>query len=660
MKRMLPLLLFLSGILILNVASVQANPEGTGSLIEEKWEFALPGGDPCIGSDDCHVSSPVLADVNGDGFADVVAATFGGYLTVVNHEGTLIWQRNLADYYGANQQRVESSPAVADIDNDGQMEIVIGTGYAHPSTCFPGSVIVFEHTGSLKNNWPQAAGEVDIPPANCADPIYPTPALGDLDKDGDLEIVSTGFDKRIMAWHHDGSLVTGFPANSALYDRFGWANLQGQLGDTIWSSPTLADVDGDSYLDIVVGVDEGNYGNNYEPPAPENWTCPYVLPSGWPAQYCGGAIYALDRFGQSLPGFPVHFYEHVQSTPILYDIDADGRNEIFVGMGTFYAQNSPSNPTLYGRQMQGLDNNGAILPGWGGVLADDLLATSPVLGDIAGDSNPEIIALDLSGKLYAWHHTGALVVGFPIQPTNHRGQTFQYNVGISLALGDYDGDSKMEIFFPCGWDVCIADGTGVMLSATEIVDTNNFTLNGPLYYAEGSLLNTPALGDIDNDGQLELVVMNSSIWVWDLPNGAVQADWPMFKQNPARTGAVTQPIFATQPNEINLFKLSSDMSDVTVELSLQNIGDDKTLNWTAVSPLDVNLSSSNGSVSTTPETITLTIDRNDLFDGVNDIGIIDFTPTYNGVEVAGTTEVPVTIYLFDTVYQTYLPMVQRQ
>ncbi len=85
MKRVLPLLLFLSSVLILNVSSVRANPDGTGTLVEAKWEFALSGGAPCIGSDDCHVSSPVLVDINNDGFTDVVAATFGGYLTVVNH-----------------------------------------------------------------------------------------------------------------------------------------------------------------------------------------------------------------------------------------------------------------------------------------------------------------------------------------------------------------------------------------------------------------------------------------------------------------------------------------------------------------------------------------------------------------------------------------------
>lgn len=659
MKRVIPQLLFLSVILALNVASVQATLNGGNGIVPAKWEIPLPGGEACNLSDDCHFSSPVLADINDDGLIDITVATFGGYLTVVNHEGNLIWQRNLADYYSTNQQRIDSSPAVADIDNDGKMEIVIGTGNSHPSNCYPGSIIVFEHTGAVKTNWPQSAGEVDIPPANCADPIYPTPALGDLDKDGDLEIVSTGFDKRIVAWHHDGTYVDGFPANSALYDRLGWPNLEGQLADTIWSSPTLADLDGDTYLDIVVGVDEGNYGNFYPPPSADNWVCPYRLPPGWANEYCGGALYALDRFGNSLPGFPIYFYEHVQATPILYDVDADDKSEIFVSMGTYYAQNSPDAPQIYGRQIQGIDNNGTTLPGWGNVFADDLTPASPVLGDIAGDSNPEIITLDLSGKLYAWHHTGQPVAGFPILPVNHRGDPSPYNVGISLALGDYDGDNKMEIFFPCGWDVCITDGNGDMLTATEIVDPNDFTLNGPLYYAEGLLVNAPALGDIDNDGQLELVATNSSIWVWDLPDGAVKADWPMFKQNPARTGRVQQPIFSVQPNEVNLVKLSSDMSDVTLDLSIRNVGDDKTLTWTANAPTTISLDSTNGSVSGTPENITITIDRGDLSDGINNLGTINFTPTYNGSEVAGTTEVSVNIYLFDTVYQTYLPMIQR-
>jgi hypothetical protein len=51
-------------------------------------------------------------------------------------------------------------------------------------------------------------------------------------------------------------------------------------------------------------------------------------------------------------------------------------------------------------------------------------------------------------------------------------------------------------------------------------------------------MNSPALGDIDGDGALELVVHNTTVFVWDLPASATYAQWPMFKANAARTSVL--------------------------------------------------------------------------------------------------------------------------
>ena len=83
--------------------------------------------------------------------------------------------------------------------------------------------------------------------------------------------------------------------------------------------------------------------------------------------------------------------------------------------------------------------------------------------------------------------------------------------------------------------------------------TNSGDPSRPFYYADGLLLNNPALGDVDGDGQLELVAHNSRLFVWDLPGGAIKADWPMFKRNPARTGAaLVAPALTLDPAEIVL------------------------------------------------------------------------------------------------------------
>ena len=94
----------------------------------------------------------------------------------------------------------------------------------------------------------------------------------------------------------------------------------------------------------------------------------------------------------------------------------------------------------------------------------------------------------------------------------------------------------------------VVDGNGQMLTRTN---SGNQSL--PFYYAGGLLLNNPVVADVDGDGQLELIAHNSRLYVWDLPNGAVKADWPMFKRNPARTSAVPAvATFDVAPDELEL------------------------------------------------------------------------------------------------------------
>ena len=501
-----------------------------------------------------------------------MAATNNGHVVAVS-DGSILWDRDVAPLFGmaANKQSFASSPAIGDLDGDGTLEVVVATS-ALSSDCKPGALIVLDNQGRVRPNWPKLADDEKIPPGNCPDSFFSTPALGDLDNNGDLEIVIGGFDARIYAYHHTGDLVAGFPPPSALYFRFGWDNLRTRLADTIWGSPALADVTGDGRLDILLGTDEGNWDDRY-PGDSGGWRCPYRLPPGWAEGNCGGALYGLTGGGALLPGFPQFRLETFQSTPALADVTGDGRPEIFIGTGTFYHNYSPDSPD-YGKRLYAFDSQGRELPGWGGGKATtEVVPGAPAVGDIAGDGGLEVVVADRDGKLYAWHSNGATVNGFPMIPRSPFGDTDSQDVGKGVVLGDYDGDGKMEVFMTVAGTPVVVDGNGQMLTRTN---SGNQSL--PFYYADGLLLNNPAVADVDGDGQLELIAHNSRLFVWDLPGGAIRADWPMFKNNATRTGAaLVASALTLDPAAITLGYAPGQNREMRAVLTLNVPG--ATYNW---------------------------------------------------------------------------------
>ncbi|MBN1581145.1 MAG: VCBS repeat-containing protein [Anaerolineae bacterium] len=178
----------------------------------------------------------------------------------------------------------DSSPVLADLDRDGQLWIVFGDddGFLH----------VLDLNGRERAGFPvrtlgpkPGPTPTPHPPGGNIHSIEASPAVGDLDGDGRLEIVAGSWDGRMYVWNDRGQLYPGWPV---------------AVGDQIISSAALVDLDDDNRLDIVAGSKDH-------------------LLYGWTAA------------GEPLPGFPYDLGAHVFSSPWIGDLDGDDRADIVVG-----------------------------------------------------------------------------------------------------------------------------------------------------------------------------------------------------------------------------------------------------------------------------------------------------------------------------------------
>ncbi|MBI4411868.1 MAG: PQQ-binding-like beta-propeller repeat protein [Deltaproteobacteria bacterium] len=166
-------------------------------------------------------STPAVTDLDGDDDKEIVIANDGQYagngiLYRLNAEtGAVDWQTNLAS-------KVHASPATADVDDDGILEVLIGDG--------SGLFKAFDgETGGLK--WSFSTGGE----------ILSSAAVGDLDGDGDLETVFGSADGNVYALNGDGSLF--------------WKR---NLGGAVHSSPALVRRNPGSVLDVYIATMSGD------------------------------------------------------------------------------------------------------------------------------------------------------------------------------------------------------------------------------------------------------------------------------------------------------------------------------------------------------------------------------------------------------------------
>ncbi|HNW98363.1 MAG TPA: T9SS type A sorting domain-containing protein [Bacteroidales bacterium] len=191
---------------------------------------------------------PVTVDMDNDGDQDLFTGEYYGAFKYFQNTGTPAnpaFALPTTNPFGLDSAFEEGFPAFADFDNDGDPDMLSNEYY--------GVFKYYENTGTASS--PNFAAPTQNPYGLTVPSIdEANPTVGDLDNDGDLDILVGSWDNggNIYFYRNSGSNTS--PSFAApLLNPFGLSAAAGI------AAPTLGDIDNDGDLDLMVGDTTGNF-----------------------------------------------------------------------------------------------------------------------------------------------------------------------------------------------------------------------------------------------------------------------------------------------------------------------------------------------------------------------------------------------------------------
>ncbi len=513
-------------------------------------------------------SSPAVADLDGDGNKEVIAGSYSVF-ALDGETGALEWRvaagDDTSEDYRYNGLSTNASIVVSDVDDDGEIEIVT----AHDG----GYVSVYNRFGYFEPGWPQRPTHYGLSGL----------AVYDLDGDGQKEIIVTaGTLSPVNTWvfEPDGSLRAGWPQ---------WGGGEGYAYGTFSDTLAVGDMNGDGQVEIIVPSDYDNIAA-FKPDGGQVAANPIFNVPVW------GFVNTFASLPTEIRGWsycnPEDGWEELylanfdNGAAVISDVNGDGVVETVVS-SNIYDCSRDRRPTLY-HQIYIFNNDRTrfydgtydwrTLPrDIGAPLSEDEdtirnIRPSPVVVDLDGDGLKEILYPSFDGRLHAFWLDKTEHGQWPYSVYNPAEGVYRFPS--EPAVVDLDNDGKAEVIFT-SWP----EARDNLVGKLHILNY----LGEPLYElplppswsteypdAWNGGLAAPTLADIDNDFELEILVNTATagVMAFDLP-GTTNARilWGTGRENYQRTasplrGSLEDSSVQARPSSVS----SGDIITYTIQV----------------------------------------------------------------------------------------------
>ena len=310
-------------------------------------------------------NAPTFGDYDGDGDLDLLMGVLGGAYNAntTTADNLMLFSQESDGGFELRTRRFisqidvgsESVASLVDLDADGDLDLLLGNKI-DPTNLSNSYVFLFENEGSGTEPVFRRTGRFEIPGA-----YHNAPAFGDLDADGDLDMLLGTWRDEIRYVRNDGS------ATAPSFTLVDSAYVEITRGSN--ATPTLGDLDGDGDLDLMIGESSGalNYYENTGSASSPSFE------------------FVSDEYGDIDIGR--------RSFPKLLDHDGDGDLDLIVGTesdGIRYFRNDGGSGSPRFVEADGFFPAPEELP----------LFSTPEFGDLDGDGDLDLVVGNAGGGLY--------------------------------------------------------------------------------------------------------------------------------------------------------------------------------------------------------------------------------------------------------------------